>query len=204
MNRREFLGSAAVLATFPWRRLLADTGPAPEPAWRSFETTTRVDVVKPEGISRVWLPLPMASDTDWQRGLGNTWNGNAKKMEAVKVGRESVPMLYAEWAPGTESPFVELKSKFATRDRAVDLTAARASAPKPSKEEIALYTPPTDYVPCDRPPRATAPRRSTARGAAAWGGRRSCAPPRGPARIWRRAAPSTSGSWSTPPAIRRP
>src|SRR5256885_15156600 len=115
MNRREFLGGAAVLATFPWRRLLAETGQAAEPAWRTFETTTRVDVVKPEGISRVWLPLPMGGDTDWQRALGNTWNGNARKMEAVKVGRESAAMLYAEWAAGTGSPFVELKSKFATR-----------------------------------------------------------------------------------------
>src|SRR5947209_17051558 len=115
MKRREFLGGAAVLATFPWRRLLAESAPTAGAAWRTFETTTRVDVVNPEGVSRVWLPLPMGSDTDWQRGLGNTWNGNATKMEAVKVGRESAPMLYAEWAAGTASPSVELKSKFATR-----------------------------------------------------------------------------------------
>jgi transglutaminase-like putative cysteine protease len=155
MKRREFLG-AAVIAALPWRRLLADTGQTAEPAWRTFETTTRVDVVKPEGVSRVWLPVPMANDTDWQRGLGNTWNGNAKKMEAVRVGHYGVPMLFAEWAPGQESPFVELKSKFATRDRAVDLTAARASAPKLSKDEIALYTAPTEYIPCDGLVRETA------------------------------------------------
>ena len=156
MNRREFLGGAAVLATFPWRRLLADDVQSSQAPWRTFETTTRVEVVKPEGISRVWLPLPMGGDTDWQRALGNTWNGNAKKMEAVKVGRESAAMLYAEWASGSESPFVELKSKFTTRDRAVDLSAARASAPQLSKEEIALYTAPTEYIPCDGLIRETA------------------------------------------------
>jgi transglutaminase-like putative cysteine protease len=156
MNRREFLGGAAVVATFPWRRLLADTAQPAEPAWRTFETTTRVEVLKPEGISRVWLPVPLASDNDWQRALGNTWSGNAKKMEAVRVGRDGVQMLYAEWAPGEAAPYVEMKSKFATRDRAVDLTAARASAPKLSKDEIALYTAPTEYVPCDGLVRETA------------------------------------------------
>jgi transglutaminase-like putative cysteine protease len=156
MKRREFLGGAAVLATLPWRGLLADTGQSAEPAWRNFETTTRVEVLKPEGVSRVWLPVPMATDTDWQRGLGNTWNGNARKMEAVRVGKFGVPMLYAEWAPGEAAPFVEMKSKFATRDRAVDLSAARAPAPKLSKDEIALYTAPTEYVPCDGLVRETA------------------------------------------------
>ena len=156
MNRREFLGGAAVLATVPWRRLLADTAQPAEPAWRTFETVTRVDVVKPDGVTRVWLPVPMSSDTDWQRGLGNTWNGNAKKMEAVRVGHFGVPMLYTEWSPGQESPFVELKSKFSTRDRTVDLTAARASAPKLTKDEIALYTAPTEYIPCDGLVRETA------------------------------------------------
>jgi len=154
MKRREFLGGAAVLATFPWRRLLAETAQTAAP-WRTFETTTRVDVVKPEGVSRVWLPLPLAMENDWQRALGNTWTGNATKMEAVKVGRESAPMLYAEWAAGTDAPYVELKSKFSTRDRAVDL-APKASAPKLSKEEIALYTAPTEYIPCDGLIRETA------------------------------------------------
>src|SRR5256885_8661631 len=39
MKRREFLGSAAVVAILPWRRLLAETGQSSEPAWRTFETT---------------------------------------------------------------------------------------------------------------------------------------------------------------------
>jgi transglutaminase-like putative cysteine protease len=157
MRRRDFLGTgAALLATLPFRRLLADTGQSTEAAWRTFEVTTRTDVVKPEGVSRVWLPLPLAVDTDWQRGLGNTWTGNAKKMEAVNVGKYSVPMLYVEWAPGETAPFVELKSKFSTRDRKVDFTSTRASAKALTKHEIALYTAPTEYIPCDGLVRETA------------------------------------------------
>src|SRR5438874_10762592 len=121
MKRRELLG-AAVLAALPWRRLRA------EPGWRTFEVTTRAEISRPEGVSRAWLPLPLATATDWQRTLGSTWNGNAKRMEEVRVGKYGVSMLYAEWAAGTEAPFVELKSKFSTRDRAVDFARPGGAA----------------------------------------------------------------------------
>src|SRR5258705_31982 len=85
MKRREFLG-AAVVAALPWRRLRA------EPAWRTFEVTTRAEILKPQDVSRAWLPLPLRTDTDWQRSLGNTWGGNAVRMTEVKVGKYGVPI----------------------------------------------------------------------------------------------------------------
>ena len=109
MKRRELLGAAA-LAALPWRRLRA------EPGWRTFEVTTRAEISRPEGASRAWLPLPLAADNGWQRALGNTWTGNAKRMEEVRIGKYGVPMLYAEWAPGEQAPFVELKSRLSTRE----------------------------------------------------------------------------------------
>ena len=147
MRRREFLG-AAVLAALPWRRLRAESG------WRTFEVTTRAEISRPQGVSRAWLPLPLRAGTDWQRALGNTWTGNAKRMEEVRAGKYGVPMLYAEWAPGQEAPFVELKSQFSTRDRAVDLS--RKDAATLSSAEIALYTAPTESIPCDGVVRETA------------------------------------------------
>src|SRR5439155_8040092 len=147
MKRRELLG-AAVLAALPWRRLRT------EPSWRTFEVTTRAEISRPEGVSRAWLPLPLATVTDWQRTLGNTWSGNAKRMEEVRTGKYGVSMLYAEWAPGTEAPFVELKSRFSTRDRAVDIT--RSGAQSLGSAEIALYTAPTESIPFDGLVRETA------------------------------------------------
>jgi len=147
MKRRELLG-AAVVAALPWRRLRAATG------WRTFEVATRAEISRAQGVSRAWLPVPLNADTDWQRALGNTWNGNAKRMEEMRVGKYGVPMLYAEWAPGTEAPFVELKSRFSTRDRAVDIT--RSGAQSLGSAEIALYTAPTEYIPCDGLIRETA------------------------------------------------
>jgi len=147
MKRRELLG-AAVVAALPWRRLRAATG------WRTFEVATRAEISRAQGVSRAWLPVPLNADTDWQRALGNTWNGNAKRMEEMRVGKYGVPMLYAEWAPGTEAPFVELKSRFSTRDRAVDIT--RSGAQSLGSAEIALYTAPTESIPCDGLVRETA------------------------------------------------
>jgi len=152
MKRRELLG-AAVVAALPWRRLRAETLRT-EPSWRTFEVTTRAEISRPEGVSRAWLPLPLATVTDWQRTLGNTWSGNAKRMEEVRTGKYGVSMLYAEWVPGTEAPFVELKSRFSTRDRAVDVT--RSGTASLSRAEVALYTAPTESIPCDGLVRETA------------------------------------------------
>jgi hypothetical protein len=30
-------------------------------AWRTYEVTTRVEVVKPAGVTRAWLPVPSVS-----------------------------------------------------------------------------------------------------------------------------------------------
>jgi transglutaminase-like putative cysteine protease len=149
MNRRELL-TASLLAALPWRRLRAET----TPGWRTFELTTRAEISRPQGVSRAWLPLPLATDTEWQRAAVNTWTGNATRTEVVQVGKYGVTMLLAEWAPGQQAPFVELKSRVATRDRAVDLS--RKGAPSLSTKEAALYTAPTETVPCDGLVRETA------------------------------------------------
>jgi transglutaminase-like putative cysteine protease len=149
MKRRELLG-AAVFAALPWRRLRAAV-----PGWRTFEVTTRAEISRPQGVSRAWLPVPMSGDTDWQRALGNTWTGNASRVEEVRVGKYGVSLLHAEWAAGEKAPFLELKSRFSTRDRTVDLSQAKA-APSLSSAEVALYTAPTEMIPCDGLVRETA------------------------------------------------
>src|SRR5690242_9966648 len=61
VNRREFLtyaGGAVVCAALPGR----DRTLAQEPmstGWRTFEVTTRVEVLKPSGSTRIWLPAAL-------------------------------------------------------------------------------------------------------------------------------------------------
>ena len=74
MDRRVFLKStAAAAAVLPWQRLAAAS------EWRSYEVTTRIEILNPEGRSLAWVPLPLIEDTAWQRNLGSQWSGNAAR-----------------------------------------------------------------------------------------------------------------------------
>jgi len=153
MDRREFLklsAAGAAAGSLPWRAAHAS------PGWRVFETTTRVEILKPRGVSRVWLPLPAVEATDWQKVIGNTWTGNAAKTQAMSDGKYGVGMLYAQWSEGEARPSVELTSRFATRDRAVNLAVPNPRAERLSASEHAFHTAATDLIPTDGIVRETA------------------------------------------------
>ena len=91
MNRRDFLRSASIVSAglaFPeTARLFAEeTLPS---GWRTFEVTTRVEVLKPSGATRIWLPVPLTSKTPFQRTLANkfTAEGGAAKLVESKARR---------------------------------------------------------------------------------------------------------------------
>ncbi len=154
MDRRTFIKSGVavpVAAALPW------AGPlfAAEAAWRTFEITTRVQVQKPQGVSRAWLPLPMIDDSDWHRSGGNESTGNTTRTQIYRDGKYGAGMLYAEWAPDQAAPVVELTSRFATRDR-MQAFGQPSFAEKLSAQDIAFYTAPTDYMPTDGIVRKTA------------------------------------------------
>ena len=152
MNRRTFLKlSATAPAWSPLTGIVrADARPKefdPRPGtWRTYEVTTRVEIIDPAGVTRVWVPLPVI-ESDYQKVHGNTWSGNAKVMERVTDPEHGAGMVYAEWAAGEKAPVVEIVSKFQTQDRAVDWsrkTRARLDAAAARK-----WTRPTDLMPTD-------------------------------------------------------
>jgi transglutaminase-like putative cysteine protease len=151
MMRREFLrGGVALtaLAALP-RGALADTPFTPRPdAWRKFEVTTRVEIVKPAGKVQVWVPLPAVAEPAWTQPLGNEWTSNAKSAELKRDAKYGAELLHVEWADGVGAPIVEVVSRIATRDRAVDLSKRGSVAPL-SADEQKLYTAATDLMPTD-------------------------------------------------------
>jgi transglutaminase-like putative cysteine protease len=152
MERRQFLKSAAAAAasaSLPWRGAVAESG------WRGFEITTRIEVLNARGTSQIWLPLP-SMETAWQKPLGNSWSGNAARMQGYGDGKYGVDMFYAEWRDGETSPSVELISRFMTRDHAVDLSRPNPQAERLSASEVAFYTAPTELIPTDGIVRETA------------------------------------------------
>jgi hypothetical protein len=72
MRRREFLRSTVIagsgLALSKAMPLFGDTS---EPAWRKFEVTTRVEVLKPRGQTTIWLPAALIREAPFQRTLAN-------------------------------------------------------------------------------------------------------------------------------------
>lgn len=150
MQRREFLLTGAALAggvMWPASRGMAAFNPSPEHGWRTFEVTLRVEVLKPEGATRVWLPLPSMQEQDWARPMGSLWQGNATRARLLRNPVYGAEMLYAEWDAG-EQPVLEVTSRTATRDRAVDFTRPGQAGPL-SRANRRLYTRATKMLPTD-------------------------------------------------------
>ena len=152
MDRRAFLKTGAILPAAVALPRLAHAqqlpfDPRPVVKWRTFEVTTRVEIVFPEGGTRVWLPIPSV-DTGYQKILDNAWSGNAQTAKIAYDGKYGAGMLYAEWPTAEKNPVVELYSRFATRDRAVDFSAP-GSVEKLSPGQHAFYTGATEHMPVD-------------------------------------------------------
>ena len=157
MERRKFLQTTLtvpVLAAVPaaWREALAA---AQAGGWRTFEVVTKVEIAGPSGVSRAWVPLPYKTRTDWHNPLGSQWTGNGQ-MKVVNDGKYGAEMVYAEWKPGEKSPVVEVTSRFATRDRAVDVSKPGSGAAQLSAAEVKLNTAATEMIPTDGIVRETA------------------------------------------------
>ena len=156
MDRRHFLraaGASSASLALPGAISNALAGPTGNP-WRVYEVTTRVEVLKPAGATRAWIPLPLSVDTDYQKGLGNAWDAGAGKAREWQDARYGACAVAAEWA-ADEKPALEVKSRFATCDRAADLGS------KPGKQRLdeasrRLYTAATELLPTDGIVRSTA------------------------------------------------
>jgi len=87
-----------------------------------------VEIAAPSGVTRVWVPLSLSEDTDYQRTLERTWTGNAVSAQAVRDPRYGAGFVVAEWPAGATGPVLEVVNRIATRDRRVDLSGPGAGA----------------------------------------------------------------------------
>ena len=147
MHRRNFLKSGAALpiAAIPGLSRFAHAEPAGQ-RWRVFEVTTQVEILEPAGVSRVWLPVPLTADTDYFKNLGNTWSADAGAARYVVEPTYSAGIVAAEFKEGTQKPTLNVVSRFATRDRAVDLSKP-GNAPPENPEILKRSLAATDLIP---------------------------------------------------------
>ncbi len=159
VSRRRFLAATTGLtltAALPRQLLAAQAGKeANGPGWRQFGISTQIEILRQEGVTRVWLPLPSFEQSDWIRPLTHQWQGNASVMRVETEAVWGAAMLYAEWPASEVAPRLELTSRVATRDRAIDLSAPRKGIVLERAQRL-LYTRPTKLLPIDGIVRQTA------------------------------------------------
>jgi transglutaminase-like putative cysteine protease len=123
MNRRDFLrtsAAASVHLALPGRsRVFALSGSSDE--WLTFEVTTRVEVLKPVGRTRVWLPAAMMVDSPFQKTLANRIDAPGGTAKIVGNEADALGIVAAEFPSGTR-PSLTLTSRVSTRNYAVDLS----------------------------------------------------------------------------------
>jgi transglutaminase-like putative cysteine protease len=126
MKRRTFLKQGLVasagLALGGLPRIRGVASAQEQAKWRTFEVITTLEVKDPVGGVRGWVPLPLLSNTDYFKREPDTWTGNFKAAKVVQYDKVGTGMVFAGWAAGEKSPLLEVKSRFMTRDRQIDLS----------------------------------------------------------------------------------
>src|SRR6266568_316076 len=124
MNRREFLRSAgivsAALACSDAKQIFALN--TETHGWRTFEITTRIEVVNPSGVTRVWLPAALLGATPFQKTISNEFSAVGGSAELVTSKADSLGIVAAQFPSGV-APVLILTSRVATRDYKVDFSS---------------------------------------------------------------------------------
>jgi transglutaminase-like putative cysteine protease len=149
VDRREFLtyaSGAAVCAALPERNRTLAQEPV-SPGWRTFEVTTNVEVLKPSGATRVWLPAALLGETPFQRTFANSFNAEGGTAKLVESNADALGIVAAEFPAGAR-PVVTLTSRIGTRNYAVDLSKPN-EAVKENRAELEYFLRPTKLIPTD-------------------------------------------------------
>jgi transglutaminase-like putative cysteine protease len=150
IDRRALLkaGAAVSAAAAMSNVARADVRFHPRPgAWRRFEVVTRVEIAKADGKTQAWIPVPAVNEQEWFKSPGNDWrsNGRATLVDDPQYG---AAMVHVEWRDVEQSPIIEVTSRIATRDRAIDVAKpGRPVELSPAENERNLRG--TAFIPVD-------------------------------------------------------
>lgn len=156
MDRRQFIQAASVAGALS---SLGVAHAAPlTPGWRKFELVSQVDLLEAGAPSRLWIPVPYAKDTDYQRNVTTTWtvDGGGQAALTPMAGGQAVAV---QWPQDSGARRVVVTSQFETRNRRVDLIQPPpASTPYEDPAVLKHYLEPTSLLPTDGIVKETADR----------------------------------------------
>jgi len=149
MNRRDFLRSTGIVSASlafakAGRVFAADTT---VDHWRTFEVTTRAEVLKPSGTTRIWLPAPLISQSPFQKTLSKTFHAEGGTAKTTDNNSDALGIIVAEFPSGVQ-PVLTLTSRVTTKNYVVDLSA-RSNPPKDNRADLEHFLQPTKLLPTD-------------------------------------------------------
>jgi transglutaminase-like putative cysteine protease len=147
MKRRDFLKSAGLVSAGLALSNVEDLFAESNAGWRTFEITTRVEVLKPSGATLVWLPAALIQKTPYQRTLSNKYHADRGKAGMSEIKPDALGIVSAKF-PAGEAPVLTLTSRVQTKNYSIDLSKP-GNAPKASRAELGYFTQPTKLLPSD-------------------------------------------------------
>ena len=169
MNRRGFLHTAGIVSAglaFPKAVTLfaGHTADSKSGGWRSFEVTTRVEILKPSGATRIWLPTALTAEAPFQKTLANTFHAEGGKAKITESKHDSLGIIVAEFSDGAH-PVLTSTSRVAVRTYSVDLSAPPPNRKKENRASLDHFLRPTKLMPTDGIVKTTADEITTKAGA---------------------------------------
>ncbi len=153
IDRRELLktgASAAALAAVPaaaWSQGASGALFAPTPGpWRTYELTTKIEILNPDGQTQAWVPIPSLEGEGWIKP-GETKFETKGKAAIVKDPKSGARFVHVAWGASEPQLDITVISQFSARDLKVD--PAKASGIKLSPEARARYTASTSTLRLD-------------------------------------------------------
>jgi len=149
MNRRNFLrAQSAICAGWAIAKAVPALANTPSAGgWLTFEVTTIVELLKPGGVSHIWLPAPLIRDTPYQHTISTRFTAEGGSARLSK-GKQNALGIFTATYPATAKPALTVTSRVSLKNYTVDLSSP-ASAPPASQTELDYFLHPSRYVPTD-------------------------------------------------------
>jgi hypothetical protein len=150
MNRRDFLQSTglAFAGVTLARGKLSFAQNQPSEGWRMFEVTTRAEVLRPAGATKVWLPAALIKNTEFQRTISNRFMADGGEVRMVESNNLADLGIVAATFPANTKPVLTLTSQVSLKNYSIDLSKPSNVRPA-SKAEMQYFLQPHKNVPTD-------------------------------------------------------
>jgi transglutaminase-like putative cysteine protease len=161
MNRRDFLETnGSIFADWALAKALPVLANTPSASgWRTFEVVTRVELLKPDGVSRIWLPVPLIRDAPYQKAISTQFSAAGGGAGLSKYKQNTLGIVSAVYPPNVQ-PLLTMTSRVSTKNYTVDLSF-RGTVPPVSRAELDYFRQPSRYVPTDGIVKQTAVKATT-------------------------------------------